>query len=445
VKLLARISILLALLVSSTVTGVAQVVRVEVQSPPITAGAETFTSLEGRFSIALPRQISGFSSPPPVNTPQGRIEGSMFNWRTVDGSFIVGYADRPEAVEPLGEGALDTLRDRALAVAQGKARLVRDKDISLEGHPGRELKVELSDGFTIIRIYLVGNRIYQAIVSLLTAEQAREANALKILDSFRLLTQAAVDAEWKRKITAATPTPLPQEPVIKRPKSDAEDDGLKGKVKTVFTETEDLSGTWAVRRRKPSSMEYYNEQGNLLKRESYDYRGNPSDITVYGYLDGDRASHFKSMDYEYNPPPMVVAAPAPGGEKPKYDPRYSYKFKYKYDDQRRLIEKVWYGDDGKLWLRYVYKYKGKQIEQLVYTADGSLNRKNVSTLDEKGNEIEKVYYDRIDDSISEKYSYSHEFDARGNWVKRTASKWMTKDGKSQFEPYSMTYRSITYY
>jgi hypothetical protein len=448
VKLLARISILLALLISSTVPGLAQGFRVESQSPPATAGAETFTSLEGRFSIALPQQISGYS-PQSANTPEGHVEGSMFNWTTADGTFIVGYTDRPEVVESLGKRALDILRDNGIANAaaavKGKAKLIGEKDISLSGHPGRELKVELSDGITTARIYLVGNRIYQAIVAIPTASQAQEAKAIKILDSFRLLTQAEVDAEWKKKIARATPSPLPQEPVIKRPKADAEEDGLKGKVKTVFTETEDLSGTWAVSRRKPSSMEYYNEQGNRIKRESYDYRGNPSDITVYGYLDGDRASHFESIDYEYNPPPMFAPAPAPGAEKPKYDPRYSHKLKYKYDEHGRLIEEFWYGNDGKLWLRYVYKYKGKQKETLVYAADGSLNQKHISTLDDKENEIEEVYYDIRDDSISEKYSYSYEFDARGNWVKRKTSKWTTKDGKAQFEPYSMTYRSITYY
>lgn len=443
-KLLARIAILLALCLNSTVAGFAQGFRVEGQSPTATTGAETFTSLEGRFSVALPQQISGYR-PQSANTPEGRIEGSLFNWKTTDGSFIVGYVDRPEVVEPMGKRALDILRDSALAVGQGKARLISEKDISLDGHPGRELKVGLSDGFTIIRMYLVGKRIYQAIVSIQTVDQAREPNAIKILDSFKLLSQSEVDAEWKKKIARATPSPLPQEPVSKRPKSDAEDDGLKGKVKTVFTETEDLSGTWSVGGRKPSSMDYYNEQGNLTKRESYDYRGNPSDIRVYGYLDGDRASHYKSIDYEYNPPPMMAPAPAPGKSKPKYDPRYSYKFKYKYDDSGRLIEEAWYGNSGELWLRYVYKYEGKQKEQLVYSKDGSLNQKYSSTLDDKGNEIEEIIYDTKDNSVREKYSYSYEFDARGNWIKRTTSKWTTKDGKSQFEPYSMTYRTITYY
>jgi hypothetical protein len=104
-----------------------------------------------------------------------------------------------------------------------------------------------------------------------------------------------------------------------------------------------------------------------------------------------------------------------------------------------------YDSSGKLWLRYVYKYQGNKKEELVYSEDGSLNRKNVSTLDDKGNEVEESFYDVKDGSVSERYSYSYEFDAKGNWIKRTASKWAAKDGKEQFAPYSITYRTITYY
>jgi hypothetical protein len=415
---------------------------VESNAPPAPAGTETFTSLEGRFTISLPQQISGYS-PQSANTPNGRMEGSMFNWRTALGTFIVGYVQRPDVIESMGKKALDLLRGAAMTGLEG--RLTNETDISLEGHPGRQLKIEFSDGFNIIRIFLVGNRVYQVVGGFPMEKKNQEPAVIKILDSFKLLSQADVEAELKRKIAAATPSPLPQEPVAKRPKPDAADEGLKGRVKTIFTESEDLSGTWAVSKRKPSSMEYFNEQGNLTKRESYDYTGNPSDITVYGYLDGDRASHFKSIDYEYNPPPMMAPAPAPGQAAPKYDPRYSYKFKYKYDEKGNLIEEALYGNDGKLWMRYVYTYKGNQKEEMVYAKDGSLNQKYLYTLDDKGNEMEEIIYEVRDNAIRNKYSYSYEFDAKGNWIKRTTSKEVTKDGKSQFEPYSVTYRTITYY
>jgi len=183
---------------------------------------------------------------------------------------------------------LDYLRDGALSGTNGKAKLVGETDISIEGHPGRELRVEYPDGFSIARIYLVRNRIYQVFASIPADKKAQEPTVVKILDSFKLLSQADVDAEIQRRIDEATPSPLPQTPAARKLKSDAEDEGLKGRVKSVFTEEADLSGTWTVSKRKPASMDYYNEQGNRTKSIAYDYRGNPFDITVYGYLDGDR-------------------------------------------------------------------------------------------------------------------------------------------------------------
>jgi hypothetical protein len=357
---------------------------------------------------------------------------------------MVGYNQRTESLESTGQKLLDRLRDSVLA--GGKAKLLSETQISLEGHPGRELKVEFPDGIAIARLYVVGNRIYQVIASLETNKKDQEPNAIKILDSFKLLSQADVDAETKRQIAEATPSPLPQEPTAKKLKSDAEDEGLKGRIKTVFTEEQDLSGTWTVQKRKPSSTEYYNEQGNLTKIESYDYMGNLFEIRVYGYVDGDRASAYKDIQHEYNPPPMMIAsAPGDAKAKPKYDPRYHYKYRYKYDDKGRRTEEALFGNDGKVWMRYVYNYKGDQKETLAYDENGKLNQKHIATLDAQGNEVEESYFDVSKNSVDEKYSYTYEFDPQGNWIKRTTSKWATKDGKQQFVPDSVTYRTITYY
>ncbi|MFL6209823.1 MAG: hypothetical protein ACJ74W_13285 [Pyrinomonadaceae bacterium] len=440
---LVRSALLFIILVVGSALTSAQGFRVEGNSPPTPLGADTFTSLEGRFTISLPAQVAGFK-PQSGNTPNGRVEGVLYDWRTEAGVFMVGYIDGPRVVEATSKAAFDTIRNTVLSTNGGKGTLTSEKDITLQGHPGRELRIEFPDGFGVLRLYAVGNRIYQAIASLSTAKKAQEPTAVKILDSFKLLTQDDVQAELKRKVAAATPSPLPQEPVAKRPKSDAEDEGLKGRVQTIFTEDEDLSGTWSVSKRKPSSMKYYNERGNLTKHESYDYRGNPMDITVYGYLDGDRASDRESIRYEYDPPAMVIDS-APGEPKPKYDPRYTYKFKFKYDDKGHLLEQDWYGNSGKLWLRYVYKYDGNKREELVYSEDGSLNQRYMYTLDDKGHEIEETAYEAKDGSIRDKYSYAYEFDAQGNWIKRTTSKWVTKGGQASYQPAWVDYRMITYY
>jgi hypothetical protein len=141
---------------------------------------------------------------------------------------------------------------------------------------------------------------------------------------------------------------------------------------------------------------------------------------------------------------MMIASP-PGGTRPKSDPRYSNKFTFQYDDQKRLIEKAWYLNNGELTIRYVYKYSGNQREEFVYTSDGSLNQHYLSILDSKGNEIEETSFETRDGSVRGKYRYAYEFDAKGNWIKRTTSKWVTKDGKSDYAPASVDYRTINYY
>jgi hypothetical protein len=173
---------------------------------------------------------------------------------------------------------------------------------------------------------------------------------------------------------------------------------LHGRVKTVIRESEDLSGTWSVQGRKPSGTDYYSGRGNLTKVEFCDYKGNLSEITVYGYLDGARVSRRKSIEREYNPPPMIIASP-PGATRPKFDPRYSNKFTFQYDDRKRLIEKAWYLNNGELTIRYVYKYSGNRREEFVYTSDGSLNQHYLSILDPKGNEIEETSFKTRDGSV----------------------------------------------
>ena len=79
-------------------------ITVLAQGPPPVAPApsakqtdDTFTSLEGRFSIALPQihGVRGLS----ISTPFGTAKGDAYFWRLDQGSFIAGHADAPVAVD----------------------------------------------------------------------------------------------------------------------------------------------------------------------------------------------------------------------------------------------------------------------------------------------------------------------------------------------------------
>ena len=407
-----------------------------------TPSANTFTSLEGRFSIALP-QLHGLRGLT-ISTPFETAKGDAYFWRLDQGSFIAGHADAsvpvdsPETVPKVFASLREEIKKIATA---NNGNLREDKLIKLGKYPGVEQRVDLFSGFIVQRTYLVGRRLYQVSMILKTEQREYETAAVKILDSFKVLDEPEVTARLDEEAKKAEPAPLPQEPVSQRAGTDATDDGMRGPVKTVLEESQDLSGTWSVQSRKRNSFMQYNQQGNRVRRESYDYKGNLHDITVYGYIDGSRVSTSKTIAREYNPPPIMTQ----GTVVKKSDPRYQTKYEFKYDEQKRLIEHRWLRSNGELFLRYVYNYKGNQLEELVYSEDGSLNQRYLFTLDGKGNELDRTGFDTRDNKPSAPYSFAYEFDSHGNWTKRTTSKQVTKDGQVQTEAQYVNFRTITYW
>jgi hypothetical protein len=435
--------IVLAIVVSVS-QAFAQGFSIESKSPPSVVGAGTFLSPEGRFSIALPAGTHGFR-PVALNTPAGKLTGDSYTWTMKEGLYTAGFADATQSIDDAETVArmFTSIREGLAAWANSKnGKLVSDRRWDLDKHPGLEVKLEFPEASLWQRFCVESNRIFQVVLLVKSEQRTDEAVALKVLDSFKILSEAEVAAALKAKIAEAEPDPLPQEPVAARAGSDAGDDHLRGDVKTVFQESEDLSGSWTVSGRKPSSMWYYNKGGNLTKQESYDYKGNLFQITVYGYIDGARVSKFKTIQRNYNPPPMMAP---PGAAPSKFDSRYSNKYTFRYDDQKRLIEKTWFLSNGETTTRYAYKYSGNQLETLAYSRDGSLNRRVVATVDDKGNETEETEFEKLDGPSKDKYSYTYEFDAKGNWTKRVTLKWVTKDGKASSVPEYVSYRTITYY
>ncbi|HXR98990.1 MAG TPA: hypothetical protein VN724_00420 [Pyrinomonadaceae bacterium] len=438
---LVLIGVAIALLVSQAF---AQGFSVESKSPPSVVGAGPFVSLEGRFSIALPAGTHGYR-PVALDTQAGKLTGDAYNWTMKEGSFTAGFADAAQPIDDAESVAkiFGNIRDGMSAWANSKnGKLASDRQFEMDKHPALEVKLEFPEGNLWQRFCVESNRIFQLVLLVKSNQSSDEAVALKVLDSFKILSAAEVSAALKAKAAAAEPDPLPQEPVAARAGSDARDDRLRGEVKTVLEESESLTGTSTVSGRKPNSMKYYNKAGNLTKQELYDYKGNLSQITVYGYIDGARVSNFKTIERNYNPPPVRIA-PSPGAAPPKFDPRYANKYTFLYDDQKRLIEKTWFMSNGETTARDVYKYSGNQLETLFYSGDGSLNRRFFATVDDKGNKIEETQ--TSDGPVKDKYSYAYEFDAKGNWTKRVTSKWVTKDGKSSFVAEYILYRTLTYY
>jgi hypothetical protein len=147
---------------------------------------EEFSSREGAFSVLMPGRPTEKSQK--ANTPAGAIEIHLFALEQGGFAYIVGYNDYPEAIVRAAnvDKMLDGARDGAVSNTQGK--LLSELIISMDKYSGRELRIEAPDGkhTTRVRIYMVKNRLYQALV-VTSKEDSYSSDVTKFLDSFKLL------------------------------------------------------------------------------------------------------------------------------------------------------------------------------------------------------------------------------------------------------------------
>ncbi len=225
------------------------------------------------------------------------------------------------------------------------------------------------------------------------------------------------------------------------PKTDREETGLKGKVRSVISQVENLSkDNKGVERETPLVYtESYDEQGNRVERIDFDYRGNIREKSVYKTIDGDKTAMTEYVRHDYDPPP-AMAVPSQGEQKPR-DPRYTSKFKYKYDGN--TVERSTYSNDGTFTQRIVTTYdKANKVKVEAYDRDGRLYFNSTSVYGDKGEEIVTIYY--RGGVISSKFKYTdYEIDWRGNWIKRKM--WLGKNEQAAFQPHEIQSRTITYF
>jgi hypothetical protein len=228
--------------------------------------------------------------------------------------------------------------------------------------------------------------------------------------------------------------------------SDREWDELKGNVQKVTTESaklENKSDKLVEGKRQLHSITLYDKEGNRVKEVIYSSKGDEEVLREYGFIDGNRVVK-EQFNYGYG-----TGGVYPSGKsqaKPP-DPRYTNRFEYKYDDKGNRIEEIWYRNNGNLLGRRVsvYDKSGNRTEVVWYMKDGKLLDRTVFTYDESGS-LKEESSTRTDTDMTWKWSYSdYEYDSHGNWIKRKKMRWVTKGGSAYFEPYEITYRTISYF
>jgi hypothetical protein len=113
----------------------------------------------------------------------------------------------------------------------------------------------------------------------------------------------------EKRIKESTPESLPQDTSNPKKLSDAEEDRLKGKVRTVIEQIKSFSGFGSEVGRHFSTITEYDKRGNRVRRVLFDGFGKPVDVTVYGYIDNFRTSKSESVKLDV---PRFSVAVEPG-------------------------------------------------------------------------------------------------------------------------------------
>ncbi|HEX5734133.1 MAG TPA: hypothetical protein VF131_14970 [Blastocatellia bacterium] len=164
-----------------------------IKSPAELAGWVEFSSVEGGFTVWMP----GKPVEPPI--PQAAQEAfkkagaspRVFMHATPKRvGFLVSYSDieLDFSIPKAKEDFLDGVRNGQIMASKG-SKLLSEKAIRLDGHPGREFVKKTPTIITKTRAYVVGNRSY--ILSFITPLniQDKKNDCEKFFDSFKLVNR----------------------------------------------------------------------------------------------------------------------------------------------------------------------------------------------------------------------------------------------------------------
>lgn len=416
-----------------------------------------FRSIAGRFGIRLPQAYTSYTPVVTLDLADQKFFVSIYRWNLPFGQFSVSHASNV-VVERPGQTNVFFERFRARVLGQSE-KLLRERQTALDGHNGLELISESGNVQTVTQIFVVKYRIYILTMSLSPAQRADLKPALTAFNSFRLLPPAVVEDELRKAVANFAPEALPQEPFVARPTTDAQDEGLKGKVKTVTVELEDKGNNVGVPQ-IPYSETEFNERGYLTRY--VEYGGDvPATVIIYGYLNGERAARMAIRPFEFV---LITDKPLTGPSKPASERRMleTLKFIYKYNNTGQLLERRILFTNGNEFERNVYDLKKKKMEHSGGNRMfGRLaDRKVVYVLDATGNPVEKhsthetrqpyseviaggvVRTEKVTTSTVKDF-YTYEFDSQGNWIKQVTTRM--EDGKSVLPTLEVIYRKISYF
>ncbi|HEX5709318.1 MAG TPA: hypothetical protein VFX96_18600 [Pyrinomonadaceae bacterium] len=198
---LSRIIMCAALVASAAVSAVAQGDPRPSAAVAVEQNAAAWKKLApagSGFTALMPGTASEQTAP--VKSARGDLQNHLFTLETPLAAYIVSYVEFPEPVtdpETI-KRMLDGGRDSGLSSAS--ATLRSEREIKIDGHPGREWVMGVQGKFVAhARAYWVKQRLYQALIIMEDAPanasaatlKLREDTVAKFLNSFALADEAA--------------------------------------------------------------------------------------------------------------------------------------------------------------------------------------------------------------------------------------------------------------
>lgn len=174
---------------------------------------EEFSFPNGQFVVSMPAKPKSQSIP--LDSKTGGLVANILALDKAGESYAVTYVEFPNRVDDPAttKAVLDGIVEKELAKVAGQ--LIKQAELTLSGFTGRELRIEVVDGFWVDRFYLVGRRIYfvSAFVGKIRPDtkemtEQQKALTLKFFESFKLKLEANELSSIKTNAPLLPLTPL---------------------------------------------------------------------------------------------------------------------------------------------------------------------------------------------------------------------------------------------
>lgn len=397
-----------------------------------------FVALKGGFSISIDASFGGYSGLRLADSGQLGV-GGLHIRRTGDARYHLGYINLSPTAKTLKPAEIRA----GLIAFQNKLFGVTINNLQLrDGRFKTYSTIEGTGEFGVtyfFRYILTTETIFVLIAE--TSSPENGPSIMKVFDTWSQIPQKEITA---KKLADATPSALPQMPIVARPTTDAIDEGLKGPVESVIETEEDLTGTWYSVGPVSRFDRYFGKAGNLTKSISYTNDGFPMEVIVFGFIDGMRVEKSGWISYETSLSAISSVTRTKPAKTP--DARFSRQLKYEYDNEKRLTSEIWLDNAGELSWKTEYEYVGGNREVRAFDSDNKLVRTESITLDNAGNEIASVstWMSRPSEKTVSRYKYEA-FDRHGNWLRMLVeSEKPGPFGQPKIQRY-FRHRKITYY